>query len=407
MGRDFYAILEVPKNASADEIRTSYKKLARKFHPDLNPNAPPEKFTDINDAYETLSDANKRELFDKFGEEGMKDNGSGGMGFEDFGSFFGFPFGGGGGGPSGRRHQHSGPQKGETVRQGLPVTLEELYNGATRKIRITRTRICKPCDGIGATKKEAVVECKRCNGVGIINEVRQVAPGFVTQSRRECNQCEGAGKTMDKKFICKSCNGKKVVSETKTIQVDIDKGMKNEQKIVFENEADERPGVIAGDIQFILQEKSHAVFKRDGQNLIIKKKISLSEALTGVEFVVNHLDKRKLLIKSAKGEVIKPGQIKQIKNEGMPQYRNPFDKGLLLIQFDVEFPEKIPMDAIQKLSAVLGNPNATKMEIDSDQEEHYLEEPVFDSSSKGQQRQAYDSDDEEDHRGQGVSCGTQ
>jgi len=402
MGKDFYAALELEKNASDNDIRSAYKRLARKYHPDLNPDAG-EKFKEIQEAYEVLRDAEKREIYDQYGEEGLNDpmGGMGGMG--------GFPF-------PGMFHPHhhhhrqaSRQQKGETVKQGLTVSLEEFYNGATRKIRVTRTRICKTCNGVGASKKEAVVTCKRCHGQGVTTEVVQVAPGFITQMRKPCSACEGQGKSVDDKFICKSCTGKKVQTETKTLEVHIDVGMKNGQKIVFENEADEKPGVQAGDIVFILQEKKHSQFEREGQNLIYEKQINLTEALTGVEFVIEHLDKRKLLVKSKPGDVIRPGQIMMIPNEGMPQYKNPFNRGSLLIKFDVVFPTTISDDIATKLISML--PAKSKMDIDNADEGHevFLEDAVFTESSSNGRREAYDSDDEQEGRngGGGVSCASQ
>ncbi len=195
-----------------------------------------------------LKDAEKREIYDQYGEEGLNGQmgGMGGMGgFDIFDMFTGRAHSGAGGRPR-------GPVKAETVRHDLPVTLDELYNGSVRKIRVTRTRCCKECGGVGASKKEAVKTCTRCNGHGSINEVRQVAPGFMTQVRKSCPQCVGEGKIVDKQFVCKACHGKKVVSEKKTLDVHIDRGMHDRSKIVFEGEADEKPGVLAGDIIFVL-----------------------------------------------------------------------------------------------------------------------------------------------------------
>lgn len=402
MGKDYYEVLGLEKNCSMDDIKRAYKKLARQYHPDLNPDADEEKFKEIGAAYEVLKDSEKREIYDRYGEEGLQGGGGmGGMdGFDIFDMFTGRR--------SGFGQKPRGPVKAETVRHGLPVTLEELYNGTVRKIRVTRTRVCKACDGVGATKKDAIKTCTRCDGHGAINEVRQVAPGFITQVRKTCPQCEGQGKSFDKKFLCKTCSGKKVVSEKKTLDVHIDRGMRNNQKIVFENEADEKPGVQAGDIIFILQEKPHTLFQRDGQNLIFEKKINLSEALTGVEFIVEHLDKRQIIVRSKPGEVIKPGQVKQVTGEGMPQYKNPFEKGNLYIKFDIEFPKKITADIASKLMSIL--PPKNKMEIDSEEEntvECILEEPAQDTSANAQRREAYDSDEEGEGHGQGISCGSQ
>jgi DnaJ family protein A protein 2 len=389
--RDYYEILGVSKTATAQEISKAYKQLARKYHPDLNPDASEEKFKEIGAAYEVLKDAEKREIYDKYGEEGLQGGGMPSEGFDIFDILSG----------RGPQRKPRGPQKNETVKHALPVSLDELYNGATRKIRVTRTRICQGCKGVGGSKKEAVQTCPKCQGHGIVTEIQQVAPGFVTQSRRPCGKCNGEGQVIDPKFVCKECSGKKVVSEKKTLEVHIDRGMKHNQRIEFIGEADEKPGVLAGDIHFIIQEKPHNVFQREGQNLIIQKKITLSEALTGLEFTIEHLDKRTLLIKNKIGEVIKPGQVKMIENEGMPAHRNPFEKGQLYIKFEVEFPKKIPEDIAQKLVTMLPPKPAV--------EDVTLEEPKQEERSRAQHgSEAYHSDDEEEEgRGGGIQCGTQ
>jgi DnaJ family protein A protein 2 len=299
------------------------------------------------------------------------------------------------------------------VKHALPVTLDELYTGAVRKIRVTRTRICGPCKGVGGSKKDAVQTCNKCKGHGMVTEIQQVAPGFVTQTRRPCNKCSGEGQVIDPKYVCQECQGKKVVSEKKTLEVHIDQGMKTGQKIEFIGEADEKPGVLAGDIQFIIQEKPHSVFQREDRNLTIQKKINLSEALTGLEFTIEHLDKRTLLVKNTIGEVIKPGQVKMIPHEGMPTHRNPFDKGNLYVKFEIEFPKRIPDDIAKKLEQILP-PKQTVEEIkptdeNSTVEQVLLEEPTYEEEGRKHGNEAYHSDDEEEGRGGGggIQCGTQ
>jgi DnaJ family protein A protein 2 len=405
MGKNYYDLLGVEKNASLDDIKRAYKKLARQHHPDVNSNADEEMFKEITEAYEVLRDSDKREIYDQYGEEGLKNGGGGMGGMGGFDIFDLFGGGGGGMGGMGRGGRPKGPVKAEPVKHAIPVTLEDLYNGTTKKIRVTRTRNCKACEGVGASKKDAVVTCTKCDGHGMVNEVRQVGPGFISQVRRPCDKCNGEGKSVDPKFICKTCNGKKVVSEQKVLEVFIEIGMKNGSKIVFEGEADERPGVQAGDIYFIVQEKPHALFKRDGEDLLFEKKINLSEALTGVEFLIEHLDKRKLHVKSKKGEVIKPGDTKMIANEGMPKHRNPFQKGSLLIKFDIEFPKKIPDNIASQLLKLLP-PKAKIEKTSADMHDVVLEEPAFDEKSNAR-REAYNEDDEDDEGRQGISCGTQ
>jgi DnaJ family protein A protein 2 len=336
-------------------------------------------------------------------------------------------FGGGmfGGGMGGQRRGPQGPQKGQDVMHALKVGLEELYNSTSKKIRVTRTRNCADCKGTGSTKKDAVEECSGCRGQGRRIEMRQISPGFVTQQVMTCPQCQGQGKTVDPKFKCGSCKGKRVVTDVTTLEIHVDKGMRDRQKIVFEGEADEKPDQLPGDIVFVLQQKPHDVFERDGDNLFMKKKINLLEALTGVEFKLLHLDGRVLHIKSGKGQTIKPNQVLEIANEGMPRYRHPFEKGSLLVKFEIEFPETLPVNLVEQLATILPakpkvvlptQPPKKKAAADDDEddtndtpmiEQVTLVEPRFEEQrgSHGDS-QAYD-EDEHGHGGHGRSCATQ
>eukprot|EP00689_Sawyeria_marylandensis_P003567 EC826024.1.p1 GENE.EC826024.1~~EC826024.1.p1 ORF type:complete len:233 (+),score=124.15 EC826024.1:36-734(+) len=216
----FYDILGVKKEATQDEIRLAYKKLALKFHPDKNlddKNAA-EKFKEINAAYEVLKDEKKRELYDKYGEEGLKSGGAWAGGTDPmdiFSQFFGF----GGDSFFGGKKGKEGPKHGEDVIHGINVSLEDLFNGTTKKIKITRTRNCPKCEGTGATEKDKVVKCKECEGTGRVIKIHQIHPGFVQQVSTICPKCEGQGKTIDKKFICQNCKGKKVISDQKILDV--------------------------------------------------------------------------------------------------------------------------------------------------------------------------------------------
>jgi DnaJ family protein A protein 2 len=377
-----------------------------------------------------LSDPKTRDVYDRFGEEGLKGGGMGGFEMDPsdlFSQFFGGGmFGGMGGGMASRRPQ--GPQKGQDVMHALKVGLEELYTGSSKKIRVTRTRNCTDCKGTGSTKKDAVEECSGCRGQGRRVEVRQISPGFVTQQVATCPQCQGQGKTIDSKFKCKSCKGKRVVTDVTTLEVHVDKGMRDRQKIVFEGEADEKPDVLPGDIIFVLQQKPHDIFERDGDNLFIKKKINLLEALTGVEFKLHHLDGRVLHVQSKKGSPIKPNQVLEIANEGMPRYRSPFEKGSLLVKFDVEFPDSMPSQLVEQLQQLLPpKPKVTlptpsakpkKAATDDDEDDIHdepmieqvtLVEPRFEEAkhSHSGSREAYDEDEEHSHGGRSAQCATQ
>lgn len=311
-------------------------------------------------------------------------------------------FGMGGMGGMGKKKSY-GPQKGETSKYPLNATLEDLYNGAERIVRLTRSRNCGTCKGQGSTNTSETKTCSKCKGKGSIQMYRQIGPGFVQQVQAPCPDCNGEGKIVDEKYKCQVCKGKKIVQEEKVVSISIEKGMKEGQKLVLYGEGDEKPGIIPGDILFIIQQKPHKIFKRDGHNLIMKKKISLTEALTSVASKIETLDKRVLFCKTNPGNIVKPGDVLQIKNEGFPVHKDPFIKGNLYIEFEIEFPKKIPENISEKLEKIL--PPKEKIEITKDMDEVSLTEAVFEEETK-RAKESYE-DDEEEHGGQGVQCGTQ
>merc|ERR1719367_557204 len=261
-------------------------------------------------AYEVLSDSEKRELYDRHGEQGIKEGGGGGGGgFHNPTDLFDMFFGGGG--SRGRR----GPRR-------------------------TKTVICSDCNGLGG-REGAVQRCPNCRGSGMQVRMQQLGPGMIQQIQSVCRDCQGQGERIDPKHRCKACAGKKVTRQKKILEVSVDKGMEDGQKITFADEGDQEPGLEPGDIIIVLDEKEHPVFKRQGINLIMKMQISLSEALTGLRRTVATLDGRTLVIQTVPGEVVKNGEIKCVLGEGMPTYRNPFEKGKLIIQFAVQFPERL------------------------------------------------------------------
>lgn len=365
-------------------------------------------------AYEVLSDPEKREIYDQYGEEGLKEgmggSGGGGSPFDIFEAMFGgnpFGPGGGRGGGSGRQRQ----RKGEDVVHGLKVNLEDLYNGVTKKLSLAKNVLCPKCDGKGS-KSGASGHCGTCKGSGVRVVVRQIAPGMVQQMQTVCNECRGSGQVISEKDKCVQCHGQKVVQEKKVLEVHIEKGMVNNQKIVFQGEADEAPGTIPGDIVFVVQEKEHAHFKRKGADLFLEKTLTLTEALCGFQMTVTHLDKRQLVISTNEGDIVKPNSFKAVYDEGMPTYQRPFEKGKLFIHFTVKFPEpgELSEDDLKALEKLL--PARPTVEIDPDNHEECSMHDVDMESemrrNKQQQRgQAYDEDDEDDEAGRKVQCAQQ
>jgi len=382
--------------------------MAMKYHPDKNPDDPAaaEKFKDVGEAYEVLSNEEKRQTYDKYGKEALKEGGSGASPHDIFEHFFGgggfSSFFGGGGGRGGKR-------KGEDIVHELQVTLEDLYRGKTAKLSITRNILCGTCDGKGAKAGASGGECKACNGRGVRIITRQIGP-MIQQMQTVCNECSGKGETIKEEDKCKNCKGKKVVKEKKILEVLIEKGIRHGQKIVFANQADEAPGMEPGDIIFVVVEKKHDVFKHNGNDLLIELDIPLIDALTGFQTYIKHLDDRMLHIKTEKGDIIKPGDLRIIPGEGMPHHKRPFEKGNLYLSFKIIFPET-PFTAKQmdQLSAVLGartNPPKPSGET----EEHILAKVTNQEkdSRKGRRRsEAYEDEEEEGAQGSRVQCAQQ
>ncbi|XP_025115187.1 dnaJ homolog subfamily A member 2-like [Pomacea canaliculata] len=403
-----YDLLGVNRGASDGEIKKAYRKLAKEFHPDKNP-AAGEKFKEISYAYEVLSDPEKKDLYDRYGLEGIKEGGSHGGGFggasmfEDiFGGFFGFP----GMGGSGRNRR----RRGEDTFHPLRVSLEDLYNGKTSKLQLSKTVICKKCSGAGG-RPGATVRCRVCNGRGVKVTLRQLGPGMVQQMQSICPDCHGEGETINEKDRCKECKGKKTVSETKILEVHVDKGMTNEQKIPFRGEGDQLPDMEPGDVIIVLQQKEHDLFTRSHNDLYMTHSIGLAEALCGFQFVIKHLDGRDLVVSNPPGEVVHPGMMKTVLGEGMPIYRNPFERGNLYIKFEVAFPPNNFVDEahLKTLETIL--PDRPVVEIPEG--EHVEEVNLVDyeetrSATGGRPFEAY-HEDEDDGSGAGprVQCAHQ
>lgn len=300
--------------------------MAIKHHPDKGGDE--HTFKEINAAYEILSDPEKRAKYDKYGLDGIEE-GAGGASHDDLFSMF---FGGGG------SRRSAGPRRGEDVNHPLKVSLEDLYNGKTVKLAVSRQVI------VGDVKM-----CPACDGQGVVMELRQIALGMVQQLQRRCNQCEGTGYLFKRK------------KEREVLEVLVEKGMSHNQKIVFRGKADEKPNMEPGNINFVVQEKEHALFKRKGADLLITKTLTLNEALCGFEWKITHLDNREIIIKSKPGEVIKAEAsdrrpfVKVVTGEGMPSHGNPFVKGNLYVLFTVEFPDDgdLAPDLVEALKKIL------------------------------------------------------
>lgn len=361
-----------------------------------------------------LSDPEKRKLYDRYGRDGLRESGYQGRSAADiFEAMFGGMFGGGG---EGRR----GPQRGEDTVSAFSVSLEDLYVGRTQKLAITRNVLCQKCAGSGTKNGRAPEKCRTCDGRGVRIVVRQMGM-FIQQAQSVCPDCNGKGEIVRDKDRCPNCSGKQVVSERKTIELVVEKGMRENQKITFSGEADQAPGVEAGDIVFVLKTKEHPVFKRQGNDLIMERQIKLIEALTGVAFAFTHLDGRKVIVRSEPGQIVKPGDVLMVAEAGMPIHRRPYQFGNLFVKFNIVFPtpQELAADKVALLERAL--PARDPVPADPAAESVKLQ-PARSSDSgsgssgdadgihhggHGASGEAYDEDDERGGAGPRVQCAQQ
>lgn len=307
-GRDFYKILNVPRNANANQIKKAYRKLAKELHPDQNKGDPKaqEKFQDLAAAYEVLNDAEKRKIYDKHGEEGvMKQANMGDSGGDPFASFFGdfFSFGG-----DAREERNQRPRGGDII-MDLFVSLEEVYTG--NFIEIIRYKpVAKPEKGT-----------RKCNCRMEMRTI-QMGPGRFQMSQEQ---------------VCDDCPNYKYVNEEKLLEVEIEPGMKDGQEYPFLAEGEPHIDGDPGDLKFIIKINKHKRFERKGDDLYTNVSITLQDALVGFEMEIEHLDKHR--VKVVREKITWPGaKIKKV-GEGMPNYSNNNVRGDLYITFDIDFPK--------------------------------------------------------------------
>lgn len=367
---DLYEILGVPKDASQADIRKAYRKAALANHPDKVPEdqrADAEvRFKAVSQAYEILSDEEKRHLYDAHGMAAFNGSGGPGMGaevhMEDilnmFGMGGGIPGMGGMPGMGGRRKMRRSPDEN----QKYEVTLEDLYKGKTVKFSSTKNVICSKCSGSGGVEKAKPKECSSCKGQGVRQILSQVGPGMLTQRMVECGACEGTGEVWNPKDKCKKCKGKRVTEERKQLELYIPRGAKEGDQIKLEGEADQVPGAEeTGDIIFHLVEQPHEVFQRTGNDLSAKLDITLAEALTGFHRVVlKHLDGRGIELHHPQvpGQILRPGEVLKVPGEGMPMKKTDA-KGDLYLVVEIAFPEDgyfTDPAAIETLRSLLPGP---------------------------------------------------
>ncbi|KAF8924394.1 hypothetical protein EDD21DRAFT_447353 [Dissophora ornata] len=348
-GADYYKVLELTRSASTKEIKKQYKVLSKKYHPDKNPGnkEAEENFVEVAAAYEVLSDKEKKSIYDRYGEEGLKQQqGQGQGGFHDPFDVFAQFFGGG------SRHQHSQEERrGPEIRMELEVTLEELYSGKSIEFEVSKQIICPHCNGSGAKSSDDVVTCTGCQGQGVKVVKHMLAPGMFQQFRQTCDQCGGKGKMI--KTQCPVCQGTKVQRGSEQLTIVLEPGLADGSILTFDREADEGPDVVPGDVVFELRTRPHPTFERRQDALYTYVTITLEQALLGFQLEIKHLDGK--AIKLTRGENVTPfGFVQTLTGQGMPIRGSRGDFGDMFVEYKVGFPETLSKNQRAMIAVAFG-----------------------------------------------------
>ncbi len=346
--RDYYEVLGVDRKASLDEIKKAYRKKALEYHPDRNPGdkAAEEKFKEAAEAYEVLSDEQKRARYDRFGHAGgpaaSGGFGGGGMSMEDIFSAFGDIFGGQFGGFGGQRaHRY---ERGSDLRVRLNLTLEEIDGGSRRKIKLKRYVPCKTCGGTGAASSSAFKTCPQCNGTGSITQMVNTLMGRM-RSSTPCPNCHGEGRIISEK--CKDCRGEGVTLSEETVTVDIPAGVSDGMQLSMQGQGNAaRRGGQPGDLLIVVQEEPHDTFVREGNDLIYNLRLSVMQAVLGGEIEIPTLGS-KAKIKIPAGT--QPGRLLRLRGKGLPILQTR-QRGDLLVVVDLYIPSLVSSAERQQLT---------------------------------------------------------
>jgi molecular chaperone DnaJ len=360
--RDYYEILDVSKSATKEEIKKAYRKQALKYHPDKNPgdkNAE-EKFKEAAEAYEVLSNDDKRARYDRFGHSGLGGAADGGFGggmtiediFSSFGDIFGDAFGGFGGFGSGRRTSRT-VRKGSNLRVKVKLDLQEIANGTEKKIKVNKYVACTACDGTGAEGGSSYSTCSTCNGNGQVTRVSNTFLGQM-QTVTTCPTCGGEGKNITHK--CTQCYGEGIVKEQEVIPISIPAGVAEGMQMTVSGKGNAaRRGGVNGDLLVMIQEEPHPELIRDGNDLLYNLHISIPQASLGGAVEIPTVES-KVKIKIEPGT--QPGKILRLRNKGIPDV-NGYKRGDLLVSINVWIPKNLSREE-QKLIEKLGDsPNFT------------------------------------------------
>ena len=361
--RDYYEVLGVSRGASEDEIKKAYKKMARKYHPDLNPGdkTAEEKFKEVNEAYEVLSDADKKARYDQYGHAGVDPNfGAGGFGggfdgsfdFGDLGDIFGSFFGGGFGG--GRRTNPNAPQRGESIRMSIAISFEEAAFGCEKAVTVERYETCDTCHGNGCAPGTSPEVCPDCHGTGTV-QVRRQKPMGVFATSSPCPKCGGKGRIIHQP--CKDCRGSGMVRKKKTIQASIPAGIDNGQTISIRGQGNAgKNGGPAGDLLITITVRPHELFRREGTSVLCEAPITFTQAVLGAELEIPTIDGK---VKYTLPEGTQSGTTFRLKGKGIPSI-NGRGRGDQYVTVYIETPKNLnkeQKEALKKFAETMGESN--------------------------------------------------
>lgn len=337
--RDYYEVLGVDRNVDDQALKKAYRKLAMKYHPDRNPDnkEAEEKFKEVNEAYEVLSDAEKRRRYDQFGHDGVNGQFGGGSqgfgggfgGFEDiFGDIFGDVFGG-------QRTRRRGPERGQDIKQRVTISFEDAAFGKKIEIKLNRTEECSECHGSGAKAGTGKKTCPTCNGTGEVRTVQRTPFGNI-QSSRTCSTCNGEGEIIE--TPCPKCHGKGHTRKVKTIEVDIPAGIDDGQMIKLSGQGEiGKKGGPRGDLYIVVSIKEHPLFTREGFDVYFEMPITFVQATLGDEIEVPTIDGK---VKYTIPEGTQSGTTFRLRDKGIPRLRGN-SRGDQYIKITVEIPKKL------------------------------------------------------------------
>lgn len=338
--KDYYEVLGVERNASEDEIKKAYRKIAIKYHPDRNPGnkEAEEKFKEAAEAYDVLHDSQKRQKYDQFGFEGLSDNGfsGGGMGMDDIFTMFGNIFGGRAGFGGGQRARQPQRYRGNDLRLKVRLSLVDVMTGVTKKFKVRKDIACSHCHGTGAEAGSSSEVCQTCHGSGVVTHTTQSFFGMV-QTQGVCPTCQGEGRVIKNK--CHHCGGTGVEKGEEVVEINIPAGVAEGMVVTVPGKGNAgMRGGVNGDIQVFIEEEPNETFVRDGNNVVYNLLLDFPTAALGGDVEIPTIDGKKLKVKIENGT--QPGKTLRLKNKGLPAVQGyGYGVGDLIVNISVYVPK--------------------------------------------------------------------